>query len=347
MPRRAFLAGIAAAWLADIRLASSAQPTKVTFAGAAAVARPDQGFMFLGIPAGFYNTLAIDADFVTIAGSAAAIQLLTSGQVQLAHVGMMELLAAKQRMPRLPVKAVYLQEWGSGYEIVLPSESRLQEVADLRGRRVGVLSIASGAVPFVKAMLRHAGVDPASVELLPVGAGAQALAALRNQQVDALSLFRGSHAALENLGVALRYLTAPLPSSVLAVNEPFLNRNRAGVVGALQGVVLNTVYMETSATAAVKRYWDLFGKPGGNEDLALRDNAHLIKRSAELWKQLGDPHPWGELGDDSWRKLIDYMGPEGGIKLSNAELAAVYTNELIEDVNRVDVAAAIKAAQQA
>jgi hypothetical protein len=105
--------------------------------------------------------------------------------------------------------------------------------------------------------------------------------------------------------------------------------------------------METSATAAVKRYWDLFGKPGGNEDLALRDNAHLIKRSAELWKQLGDPHPWGELGDDSWRKLIDYMGPEGGIKLSNAELAAVYTNELIEDVNRVDVAAAIKAAQQA
>jgi len=345
--RRSLLAGAAAAGFVRIPLGWAEPSKKVRFAGAAAVARPDQGFMFLGIPAGFYNTLMIDADFVTVAGSAAAIQLLASNQVQLAHVGMMELLAIKQRALRLPVRTVYLQEWGSGYEIVLPSTSPLQSVADLRGRRVGVLSLASGAVPLVKAMLRHANIEPASVELLPVGAGAQALAALRSRQVDALSLFRGSHAALENLGIELRYLTVPLPSSVLAVSEEFLRQDRAAVVRALQGVVLNSAYMETSPTAAVRRYWDLFGKPGGNEEQALRDNAHLIQRSSELWKQMTDTRPWGQLDDDAWRKLIDYMGPEAGIKLSNTELSAVYTNELTEDVNRVDVTPAVKAAQQA
>jgi len=348
--RRTFLTGAAAlagAGAVSMPRLSAQGTSKIRFLGAAAVARPDQGFMFLGIPTGFYKALSIDADFMTIAGSAAVIQLLTSGAADVGHVGMMELLAAKQRSPRLPVKAVYLQEWGSGYEIVLPSTSPLREVKDLAGKRIGVLSLASGAVPMVQAMLRHAGVDPGKVELLPVGAGAPALAALRSNQVDALSLFRGSHAALESMGIQLRYLTVSLPSSVLAVNEEMLAKNPGVIVRALQGVVQNTAYIETNSSAAVKRYWDVFGKPGGDEAKALRENALLVQRSAELWKQISNPRPWGDMNDTTWLDLIDYMGAEGGIKLGKGDLSQVYSNELIAEVNKVDIGPAVEAARKA
>ena len=167
--------------------------------------------MFAGIPTGIFKQLSVDADFVTVAGSAAGIQLLVGDQVQLAHVGMLELLAAKRTNPTLPVQAVFLQDVSSAYEIVVPDESRSSRSPRSRGKKVGVISLASGAILVVQAMLHQAGVNDKDAEILPVGTGAQALAALKSDRVQALALFRGSHAAIENLGVKLRYFTPKRP----------------------------------------------------------------------------------------------------------------------------------------
>ena len=343
--RTALAAGAGLALAAPARLGRAQPPTRIRFSGSAAVARADQGFMFLGIPAGFYRELGIEAEFVTIAGSAASIQLVAADQAQLAHVGMMELIAAKQRNPRLPVRAVYLTDVRSGYEIVVPEASRFRTIQDLRGQKIGVLSLASGAVPFVRAMLRQNGVNPAEVELLPVGVGAQALAALRTDRVQALSLFRGSHAAIENLGVQFRYFTVPMPSSVLAVNDGLLRRNPQAVTRALQGVVMNTAYLQTNPEAGVRRFWDLHGRPSANEARALEESAHLVRRSAELWKQPDEPQPWGAMNDDTWRSLIDYIG-DREFALGDGRFEALYTAELIPEINRVDIRPAQEAARR-
>src|SRR5690348_8950808 len=102
--------------------ATAAELTKIKIVGAAAVARPDLAFMFAGIPLGFYKQLGIDADFFTVGGSAQSIQLVATDQAQLGHAGMQELMAAKQKQPSLPVRAVYLQDIGAGYEIVVPEK---------------------------------------------------------------------------------------------------------------------------------------------------------------------------------------------------------------------------------
>lgn len=319
--------------------AQAAVPVKIV--GAAAVARPDQGFMFAGITTGFFKDRGVAADFFTTAGSAAVLQLIATNQAQLGHCGMQELMATKIKNPTLPVKAVFLQEVGAGYEIVVPTASPIKEVAELKGKKIGVISLASGAVPFIKSMLRSAKVDPDSVELLPVGVGAQALAALRTNRVDALSLFRGSHAALENMGMELRYFTVKYPSSVMIANDAFLKQNRSAAVAALQCIVLNQVYLRTSPEAGVRSYWQLHGAPK-DEAKELKDGAHLVRRAAELWKPVDDPRKWGQMSDQDWLALAAFSA----IEITPAQVASLYSNELIDDVNKIDINIAVEAAKR-
>jgi NitT/TauT family transport system substrate-binding protein len=301
-------------------------PAKIRFAGAAAVARADQGFMFAGIPTGIFKQLSVDADFVTVAGSAAGIQLLVGDQAQLAHVGMLELLAAKRTNPTLPVQAVFLQDVSSAYEIVVPNESPIKSVAEIKGKKVGVISLASGAILVVQAMLHQAGLDAKDVEILPVGTGAQALAALKS-----------------DLGVKLRYFTPTVPSSVLVANTNQIAKNRDGLVRALQGVVMNMAYLQTNPAAGVRAYWSLFGKPTSNEEKDLQDNSRLITRSAELWKPLGSPGLYGDMNDKTWLDMLDFIG--SSFEFDRSQIKNVYTSSLIADVNKADIKRAIEMAR--
>jgi NitT/TauT family transport system substrate-binding protein len=339
--RRALQLGAAVPALAWAAATRAQAPLPMKIVGAAAVARPDQGFMFAGITTGFYKDRGVAADFFTTAGSAAVLQLIATNQAQLGHCGMQELMATKIKNPTLPVKAVFLQEVGAGYEIVVPTSSPIKQIAELKGKRIGVISLASGAVPFIRSMLRTANVEPDGVELLPVGVGAQALAALRTGRVDALSLFRGSHAALENMGVELRYFTVKYPSSVMIANETFIRQNRAAVVSALQGIVLSQVYLRTSPEAGVRSFWQLHGAPK-DEAKELKEGAHLVRRAAELWKPIDDARKWGLMSEQDWLSLAAFSG----IDITAAQVASLFTNELIDDVNKVDIKVAIEAAKR-
>lgn len=332
-----FVGATATGWS---RIATAADLTKIKFVGAAAVARPDQAFMFAGMPLGFYKQLGIDADFFTVGGSAQVIQLVATNQAQLGHAGMQELMAAKKEQPSLPVRAVYLQEIGAGYEIVVPESGPIKNITELKGKRIGVMTLASGAVPFVKAMLRSVNIQESQYEILPVGTGAQALAALQANRVDALSLFRGQHAAIENLGIQFRYFTVPYASSVLVANDAFLKAHRDALVHALQGVVLSTIYTETDPQGAVRTFWKVSGAPKGDEAKALHDGVHLIQRAAELWKTPKDNRKWGAMTDGDWLKLAKFAGMD----ITSQQVEALYTNDLIADVNSVDPQIALRAA---
>ncbi|MFX5752273.1 ABC transporter substrate-binding protein, partial [Acinetobacter baumannii] len=79
--------------------------------------------LFLGNPLGFFKDDGVDVEFGTAAGSAATLQLIAAGQVQMGYIGMDVLILAKARNPQLPVTAVYLQDRGNIYEIVVPEDS--------------------------------------------------------------------------------------------------------------------------------------------------------------------------------------------------------------------------------
>ncbi len=346
--RRTFLQMGSASLLAFATNGQMAQAQglpEVRYIAPAPAPRPDLGFLFLGKATGLFSDLGFNGEFTTVAGTGLALQLLIAGEGQVAFVGMMDLLATKQQNPNLPIRAVYLQDQKSSYEIAVPADGNIKTMADLKGRKIGVLNLGSGSVPFAKAFLAHSGVDPDSVEFLPVGTGAQTLTALARGQVDALSYYRGSVALFETEGMTFRQFAPDLPGAVLVVREDVLAARRADIIAALKGVVLDSVFMQTNPKAAVHAYWKLYGMPKGDVDKALRAGEHLIVRTQDIGKQVGDGGLWGDMNDATWMKLINYMGPRSGLHLSQSALSGIYTSELIAEVNKVDSQIAIKAAR--
>ncbi len=58
------------------------------------------------------------------------------------------------------IKGFYVQARETIYRIVAPADSPIQGVAHLRGKTIGVPALASGSVPFSKALVASVGIDP-------------------------------------------------------------------------------------------------------------------------------------------------------------------------------------------
>ena len=339
----------AGAVLAAPNIAQAQALPKVRVWGASATVEAYHGFLFLGIPLGFYREQGADVEFGTAAGSAAALQLVATNQAQLGYVGMETLILAKQRNPTLPVTAVFLQDRENIYEVVVPEDSPIRTLADLRGKQIGVANLASGALPSLRAQLAEAGLNPQrDVELIPVGNGAAAAAALRAGRVQALSLFRAQHAIIETLGFRLRYFTRRQPSSALVTNTAFLRQNRDAMAATLRGVIAGSIFCQIAPQATVREHWRMFTRPTGvSEEEALARASYVVRRAAELWKRWDDASvKWGDMTLAQWDAMQQFMVQQQLMERA-IDSNTLFTTELIETINRMDTGPAIARARAA
>lgn len=321
---------------------------KVKLWGASATVEAYHGFLFLGNPLGFFKEQGVEVEFGTAAGSGATIQLIGAGQVDMGYVSMELLMLAKAKNPQLPVTAVYLHDRGNIYELIVPVDSPIKKVEDIKGKKIGVANLASGGVPFTKALAKSVGLDPEKdIELLPVGTGGQAVVALTTARVDALSLFRAQHALLETLGQKFRYFQRESPSAVIAVNSNFLKNNEEAVVKVLRGIAQASAFAEANPDAAVSEFLKLFGKPQGlTEEEARKRGAHIIASTSQLWKDYKDASiKWGAMDDAQWKIIADNL-IEQKLLATQVPYASLYTSALIDRVNAVDVSAAVRLATE-
>jgi len=342
----ASLAMLVAGALASQPAQAQAVP-KAKLWGASATVDAYHGFLFLGNPLGFFKDQGVEVEFGTAAGSAATLQLIATNQVQMGYIGMDVLILAKARNPDLPVTAVYLQDRGNIYEIVVPEESDIKSVADLKDKNIGVANLASGAIPSLRATLVEAKLNPdSSVGLIPVGNGAQAAAALRTGRVQALSLFRAQHALIETLGYKFRYFTREAPSAVIAVNSNFLKDNPEAVVKVLRGVAMASTFAEANPAATVREFWKLFGKPQGlSDEEAMKRSTHVLSSTAKLWKDYKDTQvKWGDMTVAQWDAMQAFMVSQ---KLQEKAIPSdtLFTTALIDRVNQIDLAPVLKLAE--
>jgi NitT/TauT family transport system substrate-binding protein len=232
---------------------------------------------------------------------------------------------------------------------VVPEDSGIRTIADLKGKAIGVANLASGALPSLRAMLADAGLNPQTdVQLLPVGNGAAAAAALRANRVQALSLFRAQHAVIETLGVKLRYFQRDQPSAVLISNTNFMRQSPDAVVGALRGVVAGSIFAQVAPQATVREHWKMFTRPTGlSEEEAMARATHVLTRSAELWKRWDDnATPWGSMTKDQWDRTQAFMVGQG-LMPATMDSASLFTTEFLDRVNAMDTAPILQRARAA
>lgn len=130
---------------------------------------------------GFYRAQGIDLRYVPGAGGGDAIRNILSGQADVAFTDPGSLFAALDKGEKL--RAIYDIYPQNVFNVVSLKSSGITRPQDLKGKRVGVYSLASGTRQNLLVMLHQAGLTEADVTI--VVTGLLNFAPLMQGQVDA------------------------------------------------------------------------------------------------------------------------------------------------------------------
>jgi NitT/TauT family transport system substrate-binding protein len=232
------------------------------------------------------------------------------------------------------------------YGIAVPAESPIQSFAELKGKTIGVISMASGGVVVARAQLASAGIDPnTQAHIVVAGEGAQTAALLRSKQVDALSQFDTQYAMVENAGQKLRQLPlgemAPFPGNGLFALEKTLSGRRAEAVALGRGLAMGEVFAMANPEAAIRILYEVFPqtKPTGkDEETAIRDDVKVLRARMAHWDLAsGGVTQWGQGNMTNYAAYIDFLVKWKVVPVA-VPAADVVTNELVDEMNGFDPA---------
>ncbi len=316
---------------------------RVQFVVGAGTVTPMLSNLTVGQELGFYREEGLDVDFSAAAGTGGGLGMAATGAAEFAVSTAPPLLLAAVKGTEMGLVTVYTWTKDIHWQFVVKPESAINGLRELRGKKIGVQSFGDSAYPGAKAMLREVGLDPEKdATFISVGLGASAGSALQSGQVDALSIWDGAYAAIENLGFKLKYL--PLTPGVkelfgagVAVRREMLKENRAMVVGLLRGITKGTIFSLENPEAAARVHWKLFpeSKPKGKDEAqALRETVHII--TSRTGKYMLDPVKMPKYGMNypkGWEAFVKALALDPA---ALGDVRRFYTNDLIDEANQFD-----------
>jgi NitT/TauT family transport system substrate-binding protein len=300
---------------------------------------------------GYWKEEGLDVMVTSVEGSAAGMQQLAAGNLQIVSLGPEEIVIGREK--GVKIKGFYVQARETIYRLVVPADSPLQKVADLKGKTIGVPSLASGSVPFAKALVASVGIDPEKdVKILAVGVGAPGRLALQQKTVDCLALWDTLQASIENSGMQLRRLDLPMVQEMLgqtlATRDDQVTENAAMLVGFARGVAKATVFGLANPEAAVRIHWKMYPetKPQtGDEAKALKDALNVFNARFMLQRVDNRPDPRFGIGTlAQWEKLKSIFKDQKLIE-GTVPAADLYTGALVDQINKFDRAAIVAQAK--
>jgi NitT/TauT family transport system substrate-binding protein len=293
---------------------------------------------------GWYKDAGIKVELVPMPGSTDCVKAVATKDVSYA-VPSIEPVAII-RPQGVKIKNYYTAYQANIYGIAVPEDSPIKTFADLKGKKIGVTSMASAGVIVARALAANNGFNPDKDVLIVVaGEAAQTAALLRSQQVDALSQFDTQYALTENAGAKLRLLDtteiARFPSNGFIALEETLVNKRAEAVALAQGYAKGTVFAIANPEAAIRILWEVFPQTkatGKTEVDAMRDDIKTLEARARSWRlESVGAKKWGENLVENYEAYADFLLKNGVLKeqISGKDLV---TNDLIDDINKFDPA---------
>ena len=300
---------------------------------------------------GYWREEGLEVTVTSVEGSVAGMQQLAAGNLQVVSLGPEEIVIGREK--GIKIKCFYVQARETIYRIVVPADSPIQKIADLKGKTIGVPALASGSVPFAKALVASVGVDPEKdVKILAVGVGAPGRLALQQKQVDCLALWDTLQASIENSGMPLRRLDLPMVHEMLgqtlATRDETVTENAAMLVGFARGIAKATVFGLANPEAAVRIHWKMYPqtKPQtGDEAKALKDAMNVFEARFTLQRVDNRPDPRFGIGTPAqWEKLQSIFKEQKFIE-GTVPPADLYTSALVDQINKFDRAAIVAQAK--
>jgi NitT/TauT family transport system substrate-binding protein len=222
-------------------------------------------------------------------------------------------------------------------------ESQIKETTGLKGKKLGVRSPSDTGLFGVRGNLSAVGIDPdRDVEWISIGSGGPAGDALTKGKVDALASWDGELSRIESVGFKLRYLPNPpvaadLFGSTFGINQHQLKNETSTFIGIFRAIAKSTVFAAKNPRAAIRLHWELFpeSKPKRlDENEALEGALFIVERRRPLWfpVRASDDQRLGAQSQTQWQSMAAFTGVTDRI----ADVSQLFTNDLIDDVNRFD-----------
>lgn len=135
---------------------------------------------------GFFREEGLDVQINDYSEAASASQALLTGAADICSGSFEKTLYLQSK--NQPVKAFVLQSRTPqiAFGVSTRHSSPSAAMADLRGKKVGVMALDSAATLMTQLLLLKAGLNVQDVSLMPVGSSGAALNAIRSGQIDAL-----------------------------------------------------------------------------------------------------------------------------------------------------------------
>ena len=336
---------------------SSAAPAKLTMAIASAVIGPKEEVAVFAVAQkmGYFAEEGLTVDTINADGSVAAVQAVASGSGNVTASDTGSLLAAAQKNVPITTIGGLVQNWP--WQIATKPDTPINSGADLRGKKLGVISLASGSAPYARAFVKNAGLNPQTdVELIPVGVGAQAAAALNGGQVDALALYTQAYTVIELSGTPLRYLPNPdvfdgIRSLSWAVSTDAFKDNPETYGKFLRAAYKALLFSAANPEAAMRIGYQVFPQILGGADPATRlanDTKTLQTWIKTATPTAGEPvswKDWGAISDAEWNKTQAYTVEAGQIT-APVPLDKLWDPSQLGTANKFDAAAVVQQAAE-
>jgi len=325
----------------------------VAFAGAVNAPKEDVATYAVAKDQGFLDA-TLKVKTINADGSSAAIQAVTSRSADITAADMGSILAAREK--GVPIKAIggLVQNWP--WRIAVKPDSPIRSGADLKGKKIGVISLASGSAPYARAFAKDAGLDgQKDIDLLPVGIGTPAASALNSGKVDALALYTAPYASIENSGTKLRYLPngaafQGIRSLTFAAREDTIKEKKEELTlylrAAYQGLLFSSVQPEGAMRIGFKTFPAMLSGQTVEQRLAA-DTKVLNSFLDSATPAQGEPESfsnWGAIGDAEWQKTMAYTRAAGQIT-KDIPVSDVWDPSLLAGANQFDAAQVIAKAK--
>lgn len=342
--RELFWGGAAAALLTPISVRAAAlTPVKCIIP----IPNFDESFAPFAVAKylGYFKDEGLDVSFVTVRGSNEAGMQVSTGSADVAAASPVDEVIGLQPGKDLDVKFFYDLYYQNIWHLAVPPQSPIDKVAELKGKKLGVIGMGSAGVAFGRAFLTAAGLDPQrDVGFLPVGVGAQAINAVKQHFVDALVYPENLLNKIKVIGFDMRSLPvsdklANLPDTSLFARRETVEKNPKMLIGLARAVDKGYYFNMANPAAAVKITWKLYPESEPKNmppEKALKGGIFVNQERMKIWHSPDTgPGEDGKFLAPQWHNFIEFMLQQKLIS-QPVPLDRIYTNKLIPEINKFD-----------
>jgi NitT/TauT family transport system substrate-binding protein len=300
---------------------------------------------------GWFEKAGVKIELVPLPGSGDCTKLVATGEIPFALPSAEPVLVIRPQ--GADVKFFYTAYQGNIYGFAVTEDSPLKSVADLKGKKIGVIGMGSAGAIVARALVSDAGMDPTKdVSIVVAGEGGQTAALLSAKQVDALSQFDTQYALVENAGVKLRYFDHPeiakFPSNGFIALGDTLKAKRKQAIALAKGYAMGTAFAMANPEAAIRILWEVYPQTkatGKDEATAMRDDIATLNARAKSWayEKVGAKR-WGDNVTENYSTYIDWLLKNGVIK-QKIPVGDMVVNDLLDEINTFDTAAIVAEAK--